>query len=405
MRQHKMFIRDTADASMTMLQANGSSTSQGYTQAQNLAARNYILANAREMWQITNTNVVAAPIIGIQQNIQLRNIGMAKRLLLEVTGTVACTGAETQLLTKWGLANIFSQVIVTDLANYNRINTTGWHLYTIASLRRQAPYGSANLTDAPVSVGSNLQVNNGPASVIAGNPQTFRMFFELPLAYADNDLRGAIYSAVVNATWQVSYTINPNFFVATGADPTQACYISTTAALGTLSAVTVKVHQIYLDQLPFASNGQPILPYFDLATGYLLQNTSVYGLTVGQDFPIQYPNFRSILSVTALYDNDGAQNPGTDINYIGIQAANLVFLLQVDPQTVSLRMRNTIGDDLPSGAYCVETRSSPINTTAYGNMQLIINPSSVGNPSNVLLGWEMLAIINSVAGASSLPGS
>lgn len=376
---------------------------QGYTQAMNDAARGYILQTAREMHQITNTNVIAAPIVGIPQNVQLRNIGMCKRLLLEVTGTIAATGAETQNLTKWGLANVFSSISVTDLANYNRINTTGWHLYTLAALRRQMAYGAAFLNDAPVNFGSNIQVNNGPASVNAGTgAKTFRMFFELPLAYSDVDLRGAIYSAVVNATWQVQYTINPNFFVAAGADPTQAAYVSSTAVLGTLSGVTVKCHQIYLDQLPFNNNGQPILPYFDLATGYLLQNTSVQGLTVGQDFPIQYPNFRSILSVTALYDNGGAQNPGTDINYIGIQAANLVFLLQVDPQAISLKTRNTIGDDLPPGAYCVETRMSPINTTAYGNMQLVINPSVVTAPANVLVGWEMLAVINSVAGASSL---
>lgn len=378
-------------------------TQPGYTQQQNDAARAYILQQSREMHQITNTNVVPAPIIGLPQNVQLRNIGMCKRLLLEVTGTIAATGAENQALTKWGLANIFNNVSVTDLANYNRINTTGWHLFTLASLRRQAAYGAAYLNDSPVGFGSNLLVNNGPAQVNAGTgAKTFRMFFELPLAYSDVDLRGAIYSAVVNATWQVSYTINPNFFVAAGADPTLGVFQSSTAALGTLSAVTVKVHQIYLDQLPFANNGQPILPYFDLATGYLLQNTSVQGLTVGQDFPIQYPNFRSILSVTALYDNNGAQNPGTDINYIGIQAANLVFLLQVDPAAISLKTRNTIGEDLPPGAYCVETRMSPINTTAYGNMQLVINPSVVNQPANVLVGWEMLAIINSVAGASSL---
>lgn len=376
---------------------------RAYTQADNDRARAIIIQSAREMWQVTNTNVVPAPIVGIPQNIALRNIGMCKRLLLEVTGTVAASGAETQNLTKWGLANIFSQVTVTDLANYNRINTTGWHLYTMACLRRQMAYGAAFLNDSPVNLGSNIQVNNGTASINAGTgAKSFRMFFELPLAYSDVDLRGAIYSAVVNATWQVSYTINPNFFVAAGADPTPAVYQSSTAALGTLSNVTVKVHQIYLDQLPFDNAGNPILPYYDLATGYLLQNTSVTGLTVGQDFPIQYPNFRSTLSVTALYDNNGAQNPGTDINYIGIQAANLVYLLQVDPNTIALKTRNTIGDDLPPGAYCIETRMSPINTTAYGNMQLVINPSVVNAPANVLVGWEMLAVINSVAGASSL---
>jgi hypothetical protein len=378
-----------------------------FTPQMNMDARNLILSTAREMWQITNTNVLAAPIVGIPQNIQLRNIGMAKRLLLEVTGTVAATGAETQNLTRWGLANVLSQVQVTDLANYNRINTTGMHLYALASLRRQGAYGAAFLNDAPVNMGSNVQVNNAAASVNAGTgAKPFRIFYELPLAYSDIDLRGAIYSGVVNATWQVQYTVNPSFFVATGADATNAVYQSTTAALGTLSAVTVKVHQVYLDQLPFASNGQPILPYFDLATGYLVQNTGFsQPPMVGVDYPIQYPNFRSILSALLMIDNGGAGIAGTDINFIGIQAANLVFLLQVDAQTIALRTRNTIGDDYPPGAYMLETRISPINTTAYGNMQIILNMSAVNNPFNIQVGWEMLAIINSVAGASSLPAN
>jgi hypothetical protein len=374
-----------------------------YTQAQNMAARQAILQSAREMWQISNTNVIAAPIVGIPQNIQLRNIGMCKRLLLEVSGTAAAAAGTNINLTKWGAANIFSQVIVTDLANYNRIQTNGWHLFTLASIRRQMAYGAAFLNDSPVNFGSNVQVNNAPATIGPGGA-TFRMFFELPLAYSDTDLRGAIYSAVVNATWQVQYTVNPNFFVAAGADPTNAVYQSSTAALGTLSNVTVRVHQIYLDQLPFAQNGQPILPYYDLATGYLIQTSSLTNPpAVGLDYPIQYPNFRNILSATLQIDNGGQQLPGTDINYVGIQAANLVYLLQVDANTISLKTRNTIGDDLPTGSYLLETRMAPINTTAYGNMQIVLNMSTVNNPFTLGIGWEMMAAINSVAGASSLP--
>lgn len=375
-----------------------------YNAQQNLMARNAILSSAREMWQITNTNTVQAPILGVQQNIALRNIGMTKRLLLEVTGTVTAPAGAAQNLTKMGLANIFSQVIVTDLANYNRIQTTGAHLYALATLRRQMAYGAAFINDAPVNMGSNLLVNNGGAAIGAGSTGNFRMFFELPLAYSDTDLRGAIYSAVVNATWQVSYTLNPNFFAALGTDQSNAGYVSSSATLGTISNVIVKTHQIYLDQLPFAQNGQPILPYYDLATGYLIQNSTLTNPpAVGLDYPIQYPNFRSILSAFLQINNGGQQLPGTDINYIGIQAANLVYLMQVDPFAVALRTRNSIGDDYPSGNYMLETRMSPINTTAYGNMQIVLNMSTVNNPFAVGIGWEMLAIINSVAGASSLP--
>jgi len=369
-----------------------------YTQQQNDAARAFVIGNSREMFQQVYSQAVPAPIVNNTQAIQLRNVGMVKRLIVEVTGTVAATAAETQNLTKWGLANIFSNINVTDLSNYQRINTAGWHLYALSSLRRQMAYGAAYLNDAPVAMGSNMRVNDGPQTVNAGTgAQNFRMFYELPLAYSDVDLRGAIYSAVVNATWQLQFTVNPNFFIANNGDPTLGVYQSSSGQLGTLSNVVVTVYQVYLDQLPFV-NGQPVLPYFDIATGYLITNTNMTALTVGQDFPIQFPNFRQILSTTFLYDNGGQQNPGTDLNYIGIQAANLVFLYKTDPFTLGLKIRNTIGDDYPAGAYVMETRMQPINTTTYGNMQLVLNPSLVNANANVLIGWEMFGIINQVAG-------
>lgn len=371
-----------------------------YSQDMNNQARALVLANSREMFQQVAQVVPQGTIPGQVINIPLRNVGLVKRLIVEISGTVAQGAAETQTLTKWGLANLCSNINVTDLSNYQRINTAGWHLHALASVRRQGAYGAAFQNDGPVAFGSNFKVQNCPAQVTAA--QTFRFFYELPMSYSDTDLRGAIYSAVVNSTWNLQLTINPSFFVATGADATLAAFQSNTAQLGALTGVTVTVYQNYLDQLPF-QGPNPILPLFDLATGYLVTNTNQQGLTVGQDFPIQYPNFRQILSTMFIYDNVGVLNVGSDINYIGIQAANLVFLLKADPFAIALRTRNTIGDDFPPGSYLVETRTQPINTTAYGNMQLVINPSVVTSAAaNVLMGLEMLAIINQVANAGSL---
>jgi P3 major capsid protein len=396
---------DTADFSWRMVQAapsTGGSSGGGYSMQQNIADRNFVLANAREMFQVVATNTPSAPLVGQQITIPLRNVGLVKRLIIEITGTVAQGAAEVQSLTPFGLANVCSNINVTDLSNYQRVNTSGWHLTFLASLRRQAAYGASFLTDTPFGLGSNFAVNNCPAAITASKP--FRMFYEVPLAYSDTDLRGGIFSAVVNATWQLQLTINPNFFLPTTADPTLGVFQSSTAQLGLLTNLVITVHQIYLDQLPY--NGpNPVLPLFDLATGYLIQNTSNTGLVVSQDFPIQYPNFRQILSTIFIYDNSGVLNPGTDINYIGIQAANLVFLYKTDPFVAALRVRNTIGDDLPKGTYCLETRMQPINTSAYGNMQLVINPSAVNAPASVLVGYEMIGIINQVANAGSLAGN
>lgn len=375
------------------------SAPQQYTQAMNDQARAFVLANSREMFQQVAGNTLVGTVPGQVVNIPLRNVGLVKRLLLKISGSVAQGAAETQSLTQYGLANICSNINVTDLSNYQRINTAGWHLTNLATLRRQGAYGACFLNDSPVNYSSTFQVNNVPAQITT--VKTFNFYYELPMAYSDTDLRGAIYSAVVNATWNLQFTINANFFVATAADATLAVFQSSTAQLGALTNLAYAVFQIYLDQLPFAGPN-PILPLFDLATGYLISNTNQAALTINQDFTVQYPNFRQILSTMFIYDNGGVLNAGTDIAYIGIQAANLVFILKADPFTIALKLRNTIGDDFPKGSYCIETRMQPINTTAYGNMQLVINPSVVNANANVLMGYEMLGIINQVANASSL---
>jgi len=400
-------MTDTGDVSLTMLQDNAGAAPR-YSIQDNANARQLILANSREMFQQVNQTSVAAGgnpfAAGIPQpvTVQLRNVGLVKKLIVKVTATVAQGAAENQVLTQLGLSNFFSNINVTDLSNYQRVNTTGWHLHSLATLRRQAAYGAAFLNDSPVNFGSNFAVNSSPAVITAAKNVSF--YYEVPLAYSDTDLRGAIYSAVVNSTWQIQFQINPNFFVASGADATLAAYQSSTAQLGSLSNVLITIYQVYLDQLPF-SGPNPILPLFDLATGYLLTNTNQTALSVNQDFPIQYPNFRQILSTFFIFDNGGTLNVGSDLNYIAIQAANLVFTYKSDPNTVALRTRNTIGDDWARGMYCLETRAQPINTTAYGNMQLVLNPSTVNAGANVLMGLEMLGIINQVANAGSLAGN
>ncbi len=380
----------------------GAAQQASYGMADNDRARAFVLANSREMIQQVAGGTLAGTLAAQVVTVQLRNVGLVKRLLLELYGTIAQASAEQLSLTRLGLANLCSNINVTDLSNYQRINTTGWHLTYLASLRRQGAYGASFLNDSPVQFGSNYLVQNCPAVVTA--VKSWRFFYELPMAYSDTDLRGAIYSAVVNATWQLQFTIGTLVASSAAADVTLAVWQSSTTGVTATITMSYIVYQVYLDQLPFVG-GNPVLPLFDLATGYLISNTNQTGLTAGQDFPIQYPNFRQILSTFFIYDQAGTLAAGTDINYIGIQAANLVFTYKTDPYALALRTRNTIGDDLPVGSYCIETRMQPINTTAYGNMQLVINPVTAAAGSNVLMGLEMLGIINQVANAGSLAGN
>src|SRR6185437_10709809 len=93
------------------------------------------------------------------------------------------------------------------------------------------------------------------------------VFHELPLAYSDVDLRGAIYTSVVSATMNLQLTLNPTLFAVTAADPTLAMYRAPAADTVTLNNLYVTVYQNYLDQLPFTSQG-PVLPALDLSKMY-----------------------------------------------------------------------------------------------------------------------------------------
>lgn len=371
----------------------------------NQMARQAILASAIDMWLPIYTQTPTGVIPGQIINIPVRNVGLIKRFVIRIRGTVVQGAAETQTLTEFGLANVLSNITFTDLNNQVRVNTAGWHCHYVASARRQAAYGAAFTNDQAVltGIGSNYPVISAVAAVTTIQP--FTMYYEVPISYGDFDLRGAIYANVVNATMNLQITFNPNFWLASGADPTLGVYQSSTAQLGTLAITDFRVYQNFLDQLPMTQNG-PVLPILDLSHAYMLQNTAFGGLTNGSDNPIPFANFRQFLSTFIVYDNT-ALNIGTDINYFALQSANYTNIFKLDPFTSKLiNERQIIADDFPIGMYYFDTRRKPLITTQYGNMQLVVNPSSVaGAGSQFLVGFEMLSLINQVANAGSLPGS
>lgn len=364
--------------------------------------RGVVLDRAVNMWQPIATVVVTAGA-GSIVNIPVRPVGLVKRFLVEISATFARSAAlETHVRTVLGPANFLSNVQYTDLSNQTRVNTTGWHLHNVATARRQMAFGAAFASDTPTGIGSNFPVMFAPAA-FGGGTQTLRMFYEVPVSYGDYDLRGAIWASVVNATMNLQLTINPNFSVASTANPTLACYQSSAAGLATLSSVTITVLQNYLDQLPTDNKGKTILPALDISTAYLLNNTAVTGLSVGQDVPIAYANFRSFMSTLVVYDNAGVLNPGSDMTAWKLQSANYTNILNYDPFVSSLLSRQIINDDFPSGMYYFDHRQKPINTVQYGNMQLVATPSAVTNAtSQLLVGFEALALINQVQQAGSL---
>jgi hypothetical protein len=372
-------------------------------QQANMMSRNAILASAKDMWLPIYTQLPAGTIAGQVINVPVRNVGLIKRFLVKITGTFVQAAAETYTLSKIGLANVLSNVQFTDLNNQQRINTSGWHLHYVASARRQAAFGAAFTNDQSTGIASNYPIMKvtSPLSTV----QTFTMYYEIPISYGDYDLRGAIYANVVNATMNLQLTFNPSFQVATGTDATLAVWQSSATAVGTLAITDFKVYQNFLDQLPTTQNG-PILPMLDLAHAYMLQNTALGGLVANQDNSIPFANFRQFLSTFVIYDNVGL-NLGTDIGYLALQTANYTNIFKLDPYTAKvIYEREIINDDFPAGVHYFDTRRQPIITTQQGNTQLIVNPLTVTSAaSQFLVGFEMLALINQVTQAGSLPAA
>jgi hypothetical protein len=349
-------------------------------------------------------------------NIPMRYVGLTRGWLLKINQQFVNNdaGSHAATLTDWGAANLISNFTVTDLDNYQRVNTTGWHAFMLNTAKEGWPFGGALLNtaiDTPIKMGNVFSAISATASIAAGGGTgTIQMYYWIPAAYSKKDLRGAIYTGVVNATGYVQFTINPIPFVATGTDPTLAVYTGGgTAGSTTYGTCTYTLYQNYLDQVPrYASGpnaGYPILPPLSVRSQYRLQNTSLSAISANQDFPIPFTNFQSFLSASLIYDQNGTLNAGTDVNQFKLTAANTLQFFNLDPITQALRGRVRIKTDWPKGSYMFDFREQPISTNQAGNMQLILNPSSAAAQSQLLVGWESFADVNTVLGAQSLPAS
>lgn len=391
----------------------------------NLYARNAIKARAIRMTQPIfsgNFNPANTP----QVTVNPRNVGLIKGFWVKVTHTISNGSAVQINLTDFGPANALSNVQFNDLNNITRINTPGWHVAFVDSAKSRRPFGSAMVQttgfDAPTKYGSNwTQQISAPATIAAAGTGTVIMWYWVPLAYGEDDLRGSVFANVVNATMQLNLsfpgatggvTQNGVTVCATnGTDSTQAMYVGNAAgsvALVSITNTNVAVSQVYMDQIPVDKTYGVLLPTIDLATIYELKQTTIVGAVANQDFPYQYTNFRDFLSTFAIYVNTGAtgaRGVGADINFWSLQSANATNIWKKEPGLIALENRNFLGADFPPGVYYFSTRERPISTTQFGNMQLINNPITAGAGAYQLMATEDFALQATLSMAGSLAAS
>lgn len=384
---------------------------------QNAAARQLIKAKAvKRIQQIYSQTVNPSTSPNLVLNVQPQNVGLGLGFFVEVTASIKNNdGVNAITPSDFGPANIFSQITFTDYQNVQRIQTPGWHLYTLNSLTRKRPFGSAfksSSNDNVTGMSNNWDVISATASIASAATGTIKIVYWVPLAYNEQDLRGALYMNVTNAVASLQLAFNQSLGAAASTDDTtNAVYVGSTSVACT--SATVTVYQVYYDQLFLGNNGRPILPMLDLSTIYQMNQTAFSGIVQGQDFPMQFANLRDFISEVAIVNNGdtatghGGRQVGSDINYFGLQTANASWIFKNDPYLQALKTRQVLGTDLPYGCYYFSQRDKVISLKQYGNMQLVANLSTVGNtiPPYILLGYEYFSFTQTIMGAGSLAAS
>jgi hypothetical protein len=393
----------------------------------NAAARQAVLQNSIEALQLIYSQSAINPATQSVVNIAPRNVGLIRGFYVNIGFQFTTPATLTWTRTTLGPANLLQLVTFNDLSNQQRINVAGWYLPSLDTQRRRypsfasalatgVPASQASGTDTPLGFEANVKTNfsgasipvmSAPATLAASTAYNIDMWYYVPISYTDRDLRGAIYAGVVNSVMNLQVTFNANnFFVGSTTDPTLAGYQASAALVAPTSQTwSVQVYQDFLDQLPFSNQG-PVLPFQDLSWSYLLNTTFFTGMSASQDYPIPFPNYRNIQSMSLFYDNGGVLNPGTDINYLALQSANYTNIFKVSPAMQSILTRAILQVDMPLGGYYFDFRKKPLSTVQYGNLSLVVNPSSVVTTytPQFLVGFEQLAQQSQVVGAGSISG-
>jgi len=366
----------------------------------NLNARNIVVGNSQRICQQIfsgSINPNTQPVV----NIAPRNVGLLLGFIVEVSGGVTNGATTAATRTGMGSANLIQNVTFNDLNNVQRINTTGWHIALLNSARQGFGFGGAYAPNLPMAFGNNYAPFAGASSLAADATGTVKHTYHIPIAYSPTDLRGSIYSAIVNATMNLQLTIANSDQLFVGSTGVLNAMYSGNANGGWTNNAQVTVYQVYLDQLP-VNNGSPILPLMDLNTIYDLKNTTQSGIVANQDFPVSYANFREFLSTMPVFDNGDNFNSGSDVNYWSLTAANSFNLFKVSADIAALEARQTFMADPPPATYYFDHRRKPINTITFGNMELNLNASTVNAGARLVVAFESFQNTTQIPVAGSL---
>lgn len=359
----------------------------------NAQARAMVLMNAFPVSQQVDAQTFV-PSQRHTYDISGNNVGLVTGFTVKVQAKIKNNHAtEAMSITDLGVMNLIKNVSFYDPNNQRHIETTGYHIALVNTIKGQKPFGGSAVIDSPVKYGDNYKIIDAPETIAAGATANVVMYYWIPLAYSDTDLSGSVFANVAQSKMRLRLEFATNstaFILADEPNGLEAIYKGAAAADCVLEEMQYHCFQHYYDQLPQASNGQFIVPALDLSTIYLLENTIQSGLTPNADFKVFYGNLYRYLSTIAIYDNGGVFNKGTDVKKLALQTANYSTYREGDPETWNLETRKLIGTDLPPAIYLAETRNRPIYTAQTGNQSFVFTPTQCNTNARLVMCYESL---------------
>ena len=354
--------------------------------AAQLAQQNY--ANRANLIQtglhmVKQLQPVTASAIGGTMRIPLERIGIMTGIMLDVTIPVNITATATA--SPFAPYNFFNSISYTDYAGLQRVVTSGYQLHALNSMR-SARFVNNSRTGGILSLAEtqlDTDILSLPTAIAVANI-TFSMY--IPIAYDPaSDLRGAVLSQTIYGDHYVTIQM-PTAFV--GTDPLAYPYTAGTVALNTGASVSITAYQHYI----MPQQGVANLPMIDLSTIYAIEGnySDSANITAGQSKYLNWPNNRAIMSACHIFDQGatGGTLNGTDITKITLLGNSNTNIREMSPRYLRNAMRFQLGADFPNGVYWLSSRTQPITTQLYGNVQTKVDVATAAAGSYFLSQYE-----------------
>ncbi len=325
----------------------------------------------------------------LTSRIKLFNVGILTKLQLVVSAALTIGTAVAVPSTKapW---NLISRIRLTDYDNTDRVNVSGFQLFVLNCVRKQAFWGYNN--SAANGTGYGITTPSVPTAVANG---TMSFIIDIPVAFdAENsivqlrDLRGAMMmqtavgEVYLNIDWVSSLYANGDI---------ESLYsgAATTTVVGNgATFITCTVYQEFILPQAIPGGGLPI-PSIDLNTVYEINGNirASDNLSQNQERLISYPNVRSVIGAYVNFINNAALTNA--ISNMRILANGNTVLIDHSALTKLFEQRAWCDyNDIIPGVFFFQHRAKPIETALFGNVQIGMTPNVALTNPNIEYMWE-----------------